>query len=217
MAREQTPPPVQTIGSDVEGPDLPGREDAGILGLLLVFVTLLLALVAFGSGPVEVDPAGRGNRLDSSLLHDLGGPVDTVEQFMTALSYGQTEVVAGAIAPDADTIALPFLSGPASQIRDTVAIFQDIDAVIQMFGCAADTPGPDEVAARVMCSIVYNSDFIRDLASRPVRGTMDFLVVDGLIARVQVFLEEPPGGGTRAGFDRWLVDFYVGSLDTLLG
>ncbi len=208
----QPSPPIQTIGPRDDEPDDSAPERSGALGLLLISIVLLLSVVALGSGSggMETESVDEERRLDSSLLHDLGGPVDAVEQFMTALSYGQTEVVAAAVAADADVIELPLLSAPAEQIASTMATFQDIGGVIQMFGCSADSPAVDSAAVGVTCSVAYTSDFIRHLDSPYLRGTMDFLVVDGLVGRVRVEMESPLAD--KRAFDRWLIDFYAERL-----
>lgn len=212
MAQRPSPLSIQTIGSPDDQPDGSGRERAGTAGILLIAAALLLSVVVLGSGSdrIEDDPADEERRQDSSLLHDLGGPVDAVEQFMTALSYGQAEVVAAAVAADADVIELPFLSAPAEQVRTTMATFRDIGGVIQMFGCGADPPPIDSASVRVTCSVAYTSDFIRHLDSPHLRGTMEFLVVDGLVGRVRTDMESPLADG--GAFDRWLIDFYAGRL-----
>lgn len=145
---------------------------------------------------------------ESSLLHRLGEPVDVVEQFVSALNYGNTEAVVQAISPEAGEIQLPLLSTTArrAQIQEMVALFQDVNAVIEMFGCTSIggfTPRVD-----VRCSVAYDSDFVRDMMAENLRGTMSFSVEDGLIVEAGVTeLVSPLDGDVRRRFDEWLVEF----------
>jgi len=214
--RTQTPPPLQTLGVD-DGEPPPDRTGPGTLRLLLAVIALLFAFVAVGSAVGRSGVNTEGGRPETSLLHELGGPVDVVEQFMSAVSYGQSEIAAGAIAADADSIQFPLLSISPEEIGPTVGMLQDIRASIQMYGCRAGALYREPPAVAVRCWIAYVSDFTRDLETRPLRGTMNFRVGDGTISRVTVDLEPSDRNDLREAFDEWLFDFYAHSPGTTTG
>jgi hypothetical protein len=175
---------------------------APLLAAALLFVGLALVGGSTGGSQSQVEEPGG----DSSLLHDLGSPVDTVEQFVAALNYGFVDEVVSAVALDAGIIELPYLPTPASPTRlsSTVGIFQDIDAAIAMYGCNA-TDGTR--ATEVECAIAYDSDFIREFRAQNLRGRMVFEVRGGLIAGASVLeMDEPLAGieDTATRFDSWL-------------
>jgi hypothetical protein len=186
-----------TISTDDEPPS-PERVGPGIA---LAVVATLLAVLAFGGDLFRAGPT-----VETSLRHELGQPVDVVEQFVAALNYGQLEGAARALAADADRFELPFRSSPPEPIATTLATFRDTGSAIQMFGCESGASAGH--ATVVSCSVAYVDDFVRELESEYLRGAMDFLVEGNQIRTVLADLPLP----ARERYQTWLLDFYTARL-----
>jgi hypothetical protein len=170
-------------------------------GLGLAVAVALLAALAFGAHALRTNSFN-----ETSLLHELGQPVDVVEQFVAALNYGQLDVAAGSIAAGAARVELPFQSSPPDQIAATLAIFRDSGAAIQMFGCEPRSSAGNSTF--VACSVSFVNDFVREQEAEYLRGTMEFVVEDERIQRVSSDLVLT--GEER--FEAWLLDFYTSQL-----
>ena len=208
---------LQVVGVD---PLAPPRRTPG--GPVVVVVALAVTIFLLGSFPYdggETPVADNTAQLlespaaHSKLLHPIGGPVDVVERFMTSISYRQPEVAAHALASNATTVELPFLSTVPEGLAGELAIYRDTRAVIALHGCDTVDSAAEGTPVRVRCPITFYSNFVRDLEAQRLRGVLSFLVDDGLILTMSVAeLESPVDGASDldAIFDQWLVDFYSG-------
>jgi hypothetical protein len=204
---------LQVIGSSEEPLPSPRRRAGGAVLAAAAIAAAMLLVAVYPVGAGEAGRAGGAAPLPdispAKLLHPIGGPVDVVERFMAAISYGESELAVQALAPDSTMVNLPFLLATPHDVAGEVAVYRDTRAVISMHGCSM--VAAQGASAEVGCAISFDSDFVRDLESKNLQGSLRFLVDDGLISSVSVVeLESPVDGGTDVDglFDKWLVDFY---------
>jgi hypothetical protein len=155
-------------------------------------------------------PAPTVQDEDTRLLHPIGGPVDTVERFISALNYGDADTVRASLAPDARAIEMPFLRTPPERITGALRVYRAINAVIEVFGCRSGTDD-GRAGIDVICAIAYDSDFVRALGSENLRGTMRFVVSEGGISAITVpHLDLPAAARDVDGvFGAWLADLIL--------